>query len=305
MNVHVIVDFMHIYYKYYFRRLNNYLPKLTYNGIDTTMIYYPLKDIEEIRKNLESNGHNVTMSICYDTPSIKKEESDGEYKSGRNNRLDDSDFKNIDEIRELTTLAGHNNYILDGYEADDIIYNLTKQSKNNFDVTLIYTNDKDIFINIDKDNKVGVMRYKAPTKQRKAGYEMVSRNNFEAYVEQEYGVYIPYNAIGLFLATAGDSADHIKGITKFGPKAFSKLITKIAAKNKIDWENCNDYAELEKVITLCKDELTDVQFEELQESFKLVRNLDITEQLELPISTSNIDKRSQAYLKYDMKSLVD
>ena len=304
MRIHVIIDFMHIYYKYYFRLMNSYLPKLSYNNTDTTMIYYPLKDIEDIRKELEANGHDVTMSICYDRPSIKKEESNGEYKAGRNNRLDDNDFANIAEIQNLTSIAGHNNYIMDGYEADDLIFKLVNDYKDTFDVTLIYTNDKDIFINIDDNNKVGVMRYKTATKTRKAGYEMVSRSNFEEYVEHEYGVYIPYNAIALYLSTAGDSADHIKGINKFGPKAFSKLITKVACDNKIDWSKCRDYAEMSKVVEMCKNYLTDEQYNELIESFSLVKNLEIVTDISSPNNRSTAEKRSEAYMKYDMKSLV-
>lgn len=304
MNVHVIVDFMHIYYKYFFRRLNSYLPELSYNGTDTTMIYYPLKDIEEIRKNLEANGHKVTLSICHDRPSIKKEDSANEYKAGRQNRLTDEDFSNIDEIRNLTSLAGHNNYILDGYEADDLICNLVSNYKDAFDATLVYTNDKDLFVNIDKDKKVGIMRYKAATKVRKAGYDLVTFDNFEEYVEHEYGVFIPFNAIALFLSTAGDSADHIKGINKFGPKAFSKLITKIACTNKIDWSICGDYNEAEKIVNMCKDHLTDVQFNELIESFKLVKNLELPDKLSFPSNISTVDLRTSAYSKYDMKSLI-
>ena len=126
MKVHVIVDFMHIYYKYFFQLREGKLSRLSapvdWNGSviekDTTLIYYPLRDIENIRKSFESNGHEVTMSICFDSPSHRKDEgvSGGEeYKANRQHNLRDDDFKNIDFVKRMLDTAGHNTYKVDGY----------------------------------------------------------------------------------------------------------------------------------------------------------------------------------------------
>lgn len=52
---------MHIYYKYFFQlkagRLTRLSVKLNDIEKDTTLIYYPLRDIEGIRKQLESIKH--------------------------------------------------------------------------------------------------------------------------------------------------------------------------------------------------------------------------------------------------------
>lgn len=305
MRLHVIIDFMHIYYKYYFRVRDGKLARLSapinWNGTviakDTTLIYYPLKDIEYIRKNFEMLGHDVTMSVCFDTPSNRKDIEGGEeYKSGRQHTLKQEDFENISFIENMLREAGHNTYRCEGYEADDLANHLVRKFKDNFDYTVIYTNDKDLLVNIG--DKVGVMRFK-----QGKGYCQVDRNNYEDYLEKEFKVFIPYNALGLFLSSVGDSADKIKGINRFGPKAFGKLITKMAYKYKIDWSVCGDYDELNKVVALCEEFLTPEQFKELQIGFSLVANLELLDELPEPSLKSTHELRYNSYSKYNMISL--
>lgn len=310
MKIHAIIDFMHIYYKYYFQYTSGKLKRLSVNALidgasindkDVTLIYHPLKDIEYIRKELEKVGHEVVISVCFDRPSLRKEldaEGSKDYKAGRPNNLTYVDFNNIDIIKSLLDKAGHNTYRIDGYEADDIINYLVKNYANQFDYNIIYTNDKDLLINVN--NNVGVMRFK-----QYKGYTQCDKTNYTEYLEEEYKVFIPYNALGLFLSSAGDSADRIKGIMKFGPKAFGKLITKVSEKYNVDWSKCGDYDELAKVIPLCADFLTPEQFEQLQDSFKLVSSLDIKEDIQQPTGGCNRDRRIAAYGEFEFKSLFD
>ena len=193
--------------------------------------------------------------------------------------------------------AGHNTYRYEGYEADDIVNYLIRNYGDNFDGNIIYTNDKDLLINI-KDN-VGVMRFK-----QGKGYSFVQKSNYEAYLEQEFGVFIPYNALGLYLSTAGDSADKIKGITKFGKVAFKKLITKVSTKNNIDWTVCGDYDELLKILPLCEEFLKPEQYQELVDSFYLVANLELIDDVEEPNRKSSEELRKQVYEPYRMFSLI-
>jgi 5'-3' exonuclease len=310
MNVHVIVDFMHIYYKYFFQLQAGRMPKLSTvinaNGIegeiDTTLVYYSLRDIENIRASIENGSNELTMSICFDSKSKRKDNDDvasAEYKSDRPNRLGDGDLDNLKLISELVEKAGYNIYKEEGYEADDIVNYLANTYKNEFDYTVIYTNDKDILVNID--DKVGVMRFK-----QGKGYTRVTKENYEAYLENEFGVFIPYNALGLYLSTAGDTADKIKGIHKFGKVAFKKLITKVGIANEIDWSSCGDYDKLFEVVKMCKEFLTDEQYEQMCLSFNMVRNTSVDELggIEKPLSKSTIEKRKEAYLPYSMNSLI-
>ena len=311
MKLHVLIDFSHIYYKYFFRLSSGYgnIKRLTapidWNGSviekDVSLIYYPMRDIEGIRKQLELNGHDVTMSICFDMPSQRKEMDSvdaSKYKSNRVHRLSEEDHKNIQFVEKTLSKAGHNTYRIEGYEADDIINHLANKYKQEYDYTIIYTNDKDLFVNICKN--VGVMRYKTNTGE----YSQVSIDNYESYLEPEFKAYIPYNLIGLYLSTVGDKSDNIKGINKFGPKAFDKLVTNITEKYHPDYSKCGDYDELLKIVDMCSDFLTDVQFKELKESFTLVSNVQLLDDIAIPNKKSTEQLRNDAYMPMKMISLI-
>lgn len=307
MKLHIIIDFMHIYYKYFFQLKAGKLKRLSapieWNGVvterDTSLIYYPIRDIENIRKGLEVD-HEVTVSVCFDMKS-KRVDSDtegaSEYKSGRTKNLTDVDMDNLAIIEDMLSRAGHNTYRIPGYEADDIVNYLSKKYMDSFEYTIIYTNDKDLLVNIN--DKIGVMRFK-----QGKGYSQVSKANYEAYLESEFGAFIPYNALGLFLSTVGDSADHIKGINKFGKVAYKKLITKVSSTNKIDWTICGDYNELAKVVEMCQPHLTGEQYKELCDSFALVSNLEIMDNIAAPSKRSTKELREATYTQYKMLSLI-
>lgn len=307
MTVHAIIDFMHIYYKYFFQLQNGKLKHLSspvdHGGVmveqDTSLIYYPLRDIEEIRKRLENNGTNdVTISVCFDSPSMRKDTDNGsDYKAGRTNRLTEKDFFNINTIRDLLKDAGYNTYKLDGYEADDIVNKLVRDTHDTFDCIGIYTNDKDLLVNID--DKVIVMRYKA-TK----GYMLINKENYTEVLSAEFGATIPYNVIGLFLSTVGDSADHIKGINKFGKKAFDKLIANLDSKYDMQWDKCGDYNILSSKLDKVKEFLTEVQYDEMMNAYALVSNSEIEScYVAEPKNKSTAELRQQAYSKFNMMSL--
>lgn len=309
MKIHIIIDFMHIYYKYFYQlkagKLKHLSAPVNTNGtmieFDTSLIYYPLRDIEKIRKQFEDEGHEVTVSVCFDMPSVRNEEDvqgASDYKAGRVNPFTDDDFIRLNMLCDMLEGAGYNSYRIAGYEADDIVNHLCNTYKSNFDHTIVYTNDKDLLVNVCEN--VHVMRFK-PTK----GYFAVNINNYEGYLAEEFGANIPYNAIGLFLSTVGDSADNIKGIYKFGKAAFNKLIDKLNAKYDINWAECGDYTKLEAVIEKCRDFLTDEQFEQMKAAFALVSNMDIdTSNIHSPSNTTSFEKRQNTYGKYNMVSLM-
>ena len=136
------------------------------------------------------------------------------------------------------------------------------------------------------------------------GYSAVAKSNYEGYLAKEFKVRIPYNAIGLYLASVGDSSDKIKGITKFGPKAFEKLLIKLDENENINWVECGDYEKMREVIEKCRKYLDDRQFEELQSSFNLVANVELNCELPEPIEKSTEDKRRDAYSELNMFSLI-
>jgi len=302
MKTHIIIDFMHIYYKYFFQMQSGRLGKLTYNvdgigEIETSLIYYSLKDIEGIRKQMEGLGHDVTMSICLDSKSSRKEENE-EYKSKRVSRLKEENFNDLAIIEELLRDAGHNVYKIEGYEADDIAASLADNIDNQFDYSIIYTNDKDLLQSVN--TKTGVMRFK-----QSRGYSPVDHINYTDYVSNEMGVYVPYNTIGLYLATVGDSSDNIAGIKRFGKKAFETYIREVislASKHSIDIRECGKPENLYRIAEVSRVLLSEEQYEQLLESLKMVARISIS--VDKPASKSTREMRDYSYCKYGMQSLV-
>ena len=302
MRVHVVVDFTYIIYKYKFTLMSGRLKTLTYNDRDVSLLYYCLKEVESFRSKLEKVGHDVTMTICFDSKSIRKEQAEklGEdYKGKRESKLNNSDFELIEEIKGIFENIGYNVLKQAGYEADDLVYTIVQREKKNFDFTIIYTPDKDVLINIE-DN-VAVMRYK-----QKKGYIQVEKSNFNSIMIDEFKCYIPYNVLALYLSSVGDKSDNIKGIHLFGPAAYERLIGKLIEAGYGDdgWDKYKDFNEMAKLIEACKQFLNEEQFKDLKQSFSLVKPI-IVEDKFLPekLTTGSQESREKIYSKYGFQSL--
>ena len=303
MKINIIIDFMHIYYKYFFEKKYNKICKLTapveINGVniekDTTLIYHSIRDIENVRAQFEREGHDVVMNICFDSKPTFRAEIDSEYKAKRVHELTEDNHNEVNYIMELLKKAGHTVHRKDGYESDDLVTDICQRYKDKFDFTVIYTNDKDLAINVC--DKVTVLRFK-----QKQGYSQIKVSNYEQYLSNEFGARIPYNSIGLYLSTKGDTPDGIKGIKGFGNKAFDKLMDSIKDRD-IDWSRCGDYNYLESVMDSLKDILNEQQFNEMKHSFKLVRSMN-PELGEIQFSKSTVELREEAYKYLGMISLI-
>ena len=306
MIVHAIWDFTFLYYKYHFAMKSGRLKTLTcpvnWKGTviekDMSVIYYSIAEIEKQRRKLEDEGHSVVTSICFDMPSKRKELTDGEeYKEGRQKTLKDADFENIEFIEQILSDAGHNTYRYAGYEADDIVTFLAKTYRDVFDYTIIYTPDKDLAVNID--DRVGMYRYKSSD-----GYQPVTHVNYSNYFSNEFGCTIPYNAILLYLCTVGDKSDKVKGINKFGAKAFDKLISGMCEKYpEIDWGKCGDIDYLNEVVNKASTLVKPEQVEQMMNSYELVKPLKIDFIPNSPEKKTTYEKRMKAYEPYKFVSL--
>lgn len=312
MKVHVIVDFSYMYYKYKFSlesgRLRRFSANVDVNGTnmtrDISIVYYTMSEIEGIRRGFIKQGHDVTLSICFDMPSIVRKQladngdSNSDYKGGRKKSLDESDFSDIRWIQRILTEAGHNTYRVEGVEADDLVRHLVVNTKDKFDYTIIYTSDKDLLINVD--DTVNVMRHKSGKKS-----ELVTKENFTDYLRNEFGCIIPFNSIMLFLATKGDVSDHIKGIAGFGPAAYQKYAEWLWNRG-IDFTRMIDYAYVVDVINESGEYLKPNQMEQALESLSLVRPMDLSgSNIEITFNVSTEEKRKQAYLPLNMTSLIE
>lgn len=313
MRIHLIVDFQYNYYRNkssFDRRAQKFGAKrlsAVVNGeeVDTTYMYLTLKDIESYRKqylmNKDGTVNDVVVSIAVDSKTDRKE-MDTEYKSNRSGRLDSDDFASIDRTIDTLREVGYNIYKKETYEADDLIRGLVEKYENDFDLTIIHTNDSDILVNLSP--KVALARFKSSLKK----HVLITEDNFSSLMGDEFKCDMPLNCIMLYKSLVGDKSDKVKGVSGFGVKAFDKLIWNLREQygNAYFLEmKYADYTEqvLNDLHTCGK--LTDTQFEEAIHSFNLVKpkELDFTELTE-PIQKDSYESRKLAYSKYEMVSLI-
>ena len=306
MIAHIIWDFSFLYYKYYFAMKSGSLKRLTcpldWKGTviekDISIMYYAIAEIEKHRRKIEDSGYSVVSSVCFDMPSKRKELADGnEYKEGRTKTLSEEDFENIALIEKVLSEAGHNTYRYEGYEADDIVTFLAKTYSDVFDYTIIFTPDKDLAVNIS--DKIGMYRYKS-----NSGYMPVTAETYSNYFSNEFNCNIPYNGILLYLSTVGDKSDKVKGIPKFGPKAFDKLVDAMDKNKEVDWSKCTDIEYMDEVIEKAKKYLKPEQIESFENSYKLVRPMELDIIPPAPDKKTTYDKRKVAYEPYRFNSLL-
>jgi len=307
--VHLIIDFQYLYHRHIYsinagrkRRLSCMVDGVE---VDTTRIYYPLKDFESFRRYWESLGKEVTISVCFDSKSDRKE-ADEDYKSNRGGRFDSVDFEAINTIRELMSEAGYNIYKEDGKEADDLIADLIKRYENDFDFTVIYTPDSDMMCYLSE--KVGIMRYKTGGNGKKGDFSSshtpVSINNFAEYMSAELKCDIRLNTIILYKALCGDKSDCIKGVKGFGPKAFDKFMSHLDEKGT-DYEVLVQPSKVKKLILDEVDYLGESAVEQALNALELIECSPVTVTESRPIKNDSLEKREKAYMKYIMKSLVN
>lgn len=319
MKVHIVIDFMFIYYKYKNTLMSGRLKTLSAKNpvnpseiIDISMVYYPLREIETLRRKYESDGAEVTVSVCFDSPSNRRDD-DCEYKGKRKKTLGDRDFENISLIRKILDRAGHNVYKVDGVEADDLVYSIIEDSKYDFDATVIFTTDYDLLVNVQ--SKVYYRKYRAGK-----GYEdPVGIQNFSNYVVSNgFCETMQYNGILLYKCIFGDRSDNIPGIKGIGKAKFDNLVRKCIENHFIgtvrkpfqhvafEWSELRDPNNVNALLMMMceKGMITDEQLGEAQHSLKLVAPRYIGG-LNKPIKISTVAQREVIYGLYSMPSLVE
>lgn len=314
MKIHIVIDFMFIYYKYKNTLMSGRLKTLTGRNpnkpnetMDISMIYYPLREIESIRRKYETDGTEVTISVCFDSPSNRRDE-DVDYKGTRKKTLGDSDFEKIEIIRKILDKAGHNVYKRDGVEADDLVYSILESYKDSFDANIIFTTDYDLLVNVQP--KVYYRKYRAG----KGFEDPVGVQNFRNYVRNNgFGEMIQYNGILLYKSICGDSSDNIPGIKGIGKAKFDKLIRQCEEVCLIGYGRVayqwDELLRADRVRQLLRDMcyqgfINRDQLVQAEHSLDLVQPRFI-DSLAQPVKRSTINQRQVAYGLYGMHSLID
>lgn len=227
----VIIDGNSVIYRAFYN-----VPPLSSNGIPTGVIHVFLLVLEKLK-----NNPNVSdIIIVFDAKGKNRRHDMLEsYKATREAMPEDL-IVQLNILKEILPYTGYPLYSIEGYEADDVIYTLSKNTSN---PVWIVTKDKDLHQLVD--DKVKIYDYQ---KDEVIDREKVFQK-FELYPEK----------ICDMLALSGDTSDNIPGVAGIGPKGAKKLldefgtleniyenIDKLKGKQKENLEKGRDMAFLSK-----------------------------------------------------------
>lgn len=311
MNIHLIVDFQYNFHKHRYAVESGKLSRLSavVNGreVETTYMYHTLSDIEGYRrKYLESNDgtkNDVTVSICLDCKSERRDEN-SDYKSNRDkNKLRDFEIESIERSIEVLKQCGYNVYREPGTEADDLIKSLVDLYKKDFDMTIIHTNDSDILVNLDSENRVYIQRYKSSLRR----HQPFTEETMAGLMSDEFDCDIRNNTIILYKSLVGDKSDVIKGAKGFGKKAFDKYMDYLDYEMGLksdDYKKLKDWENVEELLKNSVAYLGERVVNEALDSLGLVRFKQVRVTGVKPEKRDSLETRKYAYEPYKMFSLI-
>lgn len=272
LNIIDVSSLMKTYYK------NKFLPDFFCQINGKTIPTKALFGLFSIFKQISLSEYIV---FCADSRISKRKQICVEYKKNRKKENEDYYYQ-IDLGKSVLEKSGFNYLLKEGFEADDLIASVATNYSDDFKKIKIWSNDVDLASLVNPKTEFINIRSKAPN---------INRDNYEEVLK------IPYNTLALYKAMVGDKADEIKGINRFGPKAFDAFISRV--KQEYDLEIIRENNLEEEVL---KKYLTDEKLITAQKCLNLV----------LPIKTetrlldNNIDKEFliKALEAYEMKSII-
>lgn len=154
------------------------------------------------------------LIVCFDRPkpTFRKQMYVG-YQAKRPKMSDDL-VPQIGLLHKVLEKAKIEHFEIDGYEADDIIGTISKQSAQKNVQTIIVSGDRDLLQLVN--SRVLVL---API----LGITKMALYD-EAKVKEKYGL-DPYQFID-YKALVGDASDNYPGVSGIGPKTASELLNK-------------------------------------------------------------------------------
>lgn len=281
-----LIDFQYLYYKYKFSIDTGRLAQLTAHGRDVTRLYYPLKEIEGFTKKGQ-----IDTVICFDSKENERKEKDKTYKGTRTKVLNQDDFENINEIRDMLSLLGYCVLQQPGKEADDLIAYALEKLKDSYDLINVYTIDCDLLQLVQPKVKLHIYKLKQ-------GYTTVDMSNFEDKATKLLKTHIAYNMVMVYKSLVGDGSDNIKGIHNFGTAAYKKWFDK--NKETIACEYCTQKNYVEQLLANSFE--GDKLAQALDSLDKVAFHLEgIDKDIKFNQSQAN---REKVYGEYEMYSLV-
>jgi 5'-3' exonuclease len=221
----LIIDGNYLSYKSYF-----VLPKeLNAHELPTGIIFGVFNQISVLANKFSTNK----FLFCWDSKYNKRKELRPSYKANRKKKKIQDDyfekeilFKQINLLRReiLPEFGFSNNFILPGYESDDIIAILAKKLRSD---AIVVSADADLYQLLDY----------CPMFSTKENYTAKD-------LSQEYGV-TPEQWVDV-KAIAGCTSDNVEGVKGVGEKTAVKFILKTLPKTTKAWYSINESQELIK-----------------------------------------------------------
>lgn len=189
--------------------------RLTFDGEQTGVIYGVLVELQQLRSRFNTNQ----LIFCFDSPKSLRENIYPEYKSSRRNRTYTEDEETtITQLRKqivalrteiLPDLGYINIFQEDGYEGDDLIFQVREFTTKKKQEAVVVTGDSDLYQVINSRT----ILYNPNTKA------IMNLAKFK----EKYGIHPDEWA--LVKAIAGCSSDDIAGISGVGEVTAIKYLT--------------------------------------------------------------------------------
>lgn len=204
-----IIDGHSMIYRAYFAFINR--PLINSQGFNTSAIFGSMRILLKLIKQY----HPQYLIVSFDTgkPNFRHKLFKN-YKATRKEMPDDL-IPQIDEIKKMLKLFGIPQIEVDGFEADDVIAQLSRTLKKDDNMIYIISKDKDLLQLVNNHTKI----LQPENKQNQQDFILMDTEQ----VSEKYGFEPEY--IVDFLSLTGDTSDNIPGVKGIGPKGAEKLIT--------------------------------------------------------------------------------
>lgn len=245
----LIIDFMHLAYKYAFGGASQLSATIMINGVptivDTTLPAYIIKTIDRW-----SHGGFFPTVVCFDGVGCSRHRK-AYFDKFAEKEAEVAGYKGSREIQDSRFYEGINltmNYLLkggvcclkaDGYEADDLIKAAIDKAKATYGDEMpidVVTGDADLIPLVDDQVSVFYMSRKITWAENKdiekLHYIQLTPDNYQEYIEgltAFKNLSVPYNTVLLAKCLRGDKSDNVKGYPKFTPTKYNNLIKQLEA----------------------------------------------------------------------------
>jgi DNA polymerase I len=199
----LIVDSSFLAYRSYFA----YVGLKNKSGQPTGAIFGYAKTIFQLTNKLAPDYLIIAKDL--QTPTFRHEALD-EYKGNRKPMEDDMQSQ-MSLIEEFSTLITKNNFSVEGFEADDVIYSVLNKYANETNEFFILSGDKDLFQLFTFDRVSFV-------KEEKEFVTIFRREDFVTKYQLQPVQWVDYKAL------VGDGSDNFAGLPGVGPVTALKIL---------------------------------------------------------------------------------